>query len=431
MSRSSHDIDKRKGSEGASSPVKSDGFFAKSYCLVSIVGREILSLRLQRVLTLLTMAIGSLTLAATLFTREGALKNLWRDLDQLMGNRVIVYPDAGPNQILLQRRPSSAITKEDVEYLKSHMPDARYVVPQYFGRVQVESRSERRYMPVDGITTELEQEFAYQPVSGAGFSLAADRSLVWECMLTGSAAKVLGVRLENKPTIRVGNHRFHVVGIVTDPPEADKRFQARVIVPFSSARYLWGQPGVVETIVVAWRDSTKIESTIGQLRAALDECRAPEAYYLSSSQFAIRKRRNIVSNYVVLGLTQSLFCILVASLGVVNVMLADVVRRAREFAIRISMGARHGDIVIIVLLESFLLGLFGAIIGIVAAALISSPLCNFISSRIPEASQLIPDISVKSMVIPLLACSLSGLAAGIIPALRTRKLDILKVLRAE
>ncbi len=86
-------------------------------------------------------------------------------------------------------------------------------------------------------------------------------------------------------------------------------------------------------MLVAWHSSHNMESTIGALRLALNECRAPNAYVLSSFQFALKKRKNIVSNFMLFVIIQATFCILVASVGIVNVMLANVVRRAREFAI--------------------------------------------------------------------------------------------------
>ncbi len=418
-------------------PPQGGGVFAHGYCLLRMVARSTFSLELQLVLTLLTMAIGSLALAATLFAGEGALSLLWQDLDLLMGNRVAVHSDLGPDKGLLKRRPTADLTTEDFAYVKARLapaagwPGARYVAPNYFGRAYIEFHDKSRYMSVDGIADELLSEPAYRPLQGRDFSAGALNALVWECLITQSAAKFLNIRIEKDSAIRVGSQRFQVVGIVPDPPEADPPFKPRIIMPYTASHHLWGRPGVLDSIVVAWNGPENMDPTVRALCAALDECRLPGAYRLSSSQFAIQKRRGIVSNFMVVGSAQSLFCILVATIGIINVMLANVVRRSREFAIRVAMGAHHRDIIVMVLLESFLLGLVGAVIGIVAAALVASPLCTLISSHIQEASQLRPYIGVRGILIPLIVCSLSGLAAGVIPALRVRKLDILEVLRAE
>jgi len=93
------------------SGIESDGALARMYSLMLMVLKSLFSFQLQHILTLLTMAIGSFALASTLFVGDGALKGLWDDLDNLMGNRVIVYPDAGPNRLLLKRRPTAGIPK--------------------------------------------------------------------------------------------------------------------------------------------------------------------------------------------------------------------------------------------------------------------------------------------------------------------------------
>jgi len=413
------------------SGIESDGALARMYSLMLMVLKSLFSFQLQHILTLLTMAIGSFALASTLFVGDGALKGLWDDLDNLMGNRVIVYPDAGPNRLLLKRRPTAGITEDDLNFIKKNVTSARYVEPRYFGKAQVSFRNKDRFLSIDGVSFHLNAEKAFQAILGRNFSEAAKRGFVYECLLTKAASEYFKIDLESKPLIGIDDHQYLVVGIIPDPPEADPRFQERVVVPYFTAQRQWGEPGFISNIVVAWALPQAMEITINDLRRHLDLCRAPNAYYLSSSQFKIKKRKKIVSNFMAFGSAQSLFCILVATIGVVNVMLANVVRRMREFAIRVAMGAKQRDIVILVLSESFMLGFLGSALGIATAIVASPPLCKLISSRIPEASQLTPTIGLKGILIPLCVCSLSSFLAGIIPALQAGKLNILSILRAE
>ncbi|MCK5451606.1 MAG: ABC transporter permease [Candidatus Omnitrophica bacterium] len=401
------------------------------YCLFLIVIRNVFSLHLQNILTLLTMSIGAMTLAATLFVGEGARLRLWDDLDRLMGNRVIVRPDAGPDNALLKKRPHALFTTADFNYVKDHLKSANYVVPRYFGRSVVEYKDKHFNLPVDGIVTEQEQEQFFQPIHGRSFSPSARKALIWECLITEETAKFLKINLEEGSTIKVGKQSFHIVGIVPDPPETDRRFQSRIVVPFFAAQLLWGRPGSYDNLVVSWDNSQEMEMNLEALRSALDKCRAPNAYYLSSSQFKLKKRKSIVMNFMVLGATQALFSIIVASMGVINVMLSNVIKRMHEFAIRVAMGAQHRDLVFLVLTESFMLGLIGSLVGIILAVTISPWICHLIGSKISEATQLSPYITTKGIIIPIVVCSLSGLLAGIIPAIWVKRLDILSHLRAE
>lgn len=411
--------------------VQGDGTLARWVCLAQIVAWSMGSRRIQLTLILLTMAVGSWGLATTYFVGQSAQERLWADLDLLMGSHVRVLAYAGPDDILQRYRPSPQLTMADLAYVREHVVGARYVAPMLVTRANVEHGDARMIMMIDGISPELENEPSYQPTKGTRLSDAARNAMVFECYLTAVAAEYLSIDMDQDATIRVGSYRFRVRGIIRDPMEADGPYRFRVAVPYALSQVLWGNRDDIGTMLVAWHTPRDMEAIVGALRKALDECRAPNAYVLSSSQFTIQKRKSIVSNFMLFGAIQAFFCVLVAAIGIVNVMLANVVRRAREFAIRVAMGARYRDLAIIVLAESVMLGLLGALTGIGGAILASPALCRTFAARIEEASQLEPYFCMQGVVVPLVVCTLAGLAAGIVPALKARRLDILRVLRAE
>jgi ABC-type lipoprotein release transport system permease subunit len=411
--------------------VQGDGPSARCACMLQIVFWSMTSRKVQLMLILLTMAIGSLGLAATYFIGLSAQKQLWADLDMLMGNHVRVYSYTGPDDILLQYRPTAKLTLGDLDYVRQHVKEARYVEPMLITRERVEHNNKRMIMMIDGISPKLENEPSYQPVQGERLSKAAHDGIVFECHLTTAAAEYLSINMEEEPAIRIGSHRFRVRGITANPVEADPPYQLRVTIPYLTARTLLGDREDIGVMLVSWYSSHNMESMVSALRLALNECRAPNAYVLSSSQFTLKKRKNIISNFMLFGILQATFCILVASIGIVNVMLANVVRRAREFAIRVAVGAQYKDLALIVLIESVLLGIFGALIGIIGAVFLSPVLCKIFASKVEEASQLHPHFCIEGAIVSLVVCGLCGLMAGIVPAIKARKLDILAVLRAE
>lgn len=409
--------------------IRGDGPWASVLCFLQFSRHGIWTNRFQLVLTMVTMAIGSFGLALTIFLGQGALDTLWADLEKLLGSWVVAYDDAGPERALLKKRLRSQFTPQDLEAVRETVPMARLITPVYYNQQPVQTRDKLIVLPVDGITEPLSAEPLYQTISGSALSKQAHEGLVMECLVTESVLDLFKLDLEKERTILVNGNVFRIVGVIADPPLITKRLQPRVIIPYSIARNLWIPFGCIGHILVAWRHTDEMEVVIDRLQKALENARGPNTFMLNSTQFAIRSGKQIVHNFMGVAATQSLFCILIASFGIINIMLTNVSQRAHEFAIRVAMGATQQEIFAVMLLESLLLGILGACLGLVLATLLAPGVGKVISSQIPEASRLKPLLSIKGFAYPMLVCGISGLLAGILPALRVRKLDVLKVLR--
>lgn len=402
---------------------------ARLLCLLIMTKEGMWINKFQLCLTLLTMAIGSFALSLTFFLGQGASIYLYKDMEQLMGNWVIAAPAARYDSAILRTRFSPDFTTQDLDFVREQLGSASLVEPLYQDTMTVAFRDISRTMAIDGVTAELGHEPLYRPIRGQGFSEAGRQMLVWECMITESAVKLLGVDITKNPTILIDGRPFHVVGVTPDPPDADDIFRPRVIVPYRCAQELWIPAGTVGEILVAWSTPAAMSETVNGLHAALDGCRGPNTYFLSSSQFKIQKSRSIIANFMMYGQMQAFFCILIAFVGVVNVMLTNTARRSNEFAIRLSMGARQSTILAMVLLESSLLGIAGALTGIAASACIAPYAAHLLQAKINGSSELLPYYGVQGVLYPLLVCSLAGLIAGVMPAINVRRLDVLACLR--
>jgi ABC-type antimicrobial peptide transport system permease subunit len=413
----------------ASPKATGDRIAARLVCLLSLTGQGMWSNRFQLSLTLMTMAVGSFALSLTFFLGEGARIRLWQDMEHLMGDWVIASPGVRQDSHLLETRLRPDFTPEDFTFVKDHLKDVRLVAPMFQATEPVTFRSINRVMAVDGVTVELSREPLFLPIRGRGFSDAGHQGLVWECLLTKSAAEALAVTIEDEPTIFIDGRPFQVKGVTQDPPGADDFFKARITVPYESANVLWLPSGTIGDILVAWTSLEKMDEVVSGLRSSLEVCRGPDTFFLSSSEFKIQKSRSIVANFMAYGQVEALFCIGIAFIGVMNVMLTNTARRSREFAIRISMGARHSEILAAVLSESFLLGISGALIGVALSVLLAPYVGRLLQSKINEVNQLLPYYGLKGFLYPILVCGLAGLIAGVIPAAKVRQLDVLASLR--
>ena len=114
--------------------------------------------------------------------------------------------------------------------------------------------------------------------------------------------------------------------------------------------------------------------------------------------------------------------LLIACVNVANLLLARAAARGKEVAIRTSMGASRGRVIRQLLTESVLLSFTGGLLGIVLAWAALGPLLKLATDSVPKAFTVALDYRV--LIFTLGVSILTGLLFGIVPALRTAKLDL-------
>ena len=118
----------------------------------------------------------------------------------------------------------------------------------------------------------------------------------------------------------------------------------------------------------------------------------------------------------------SIMVVVTALLGMVTMVLATLNERRREMAILRSVGARPRTVLSLLVAEAGLLGLLGAVLGVVLlylALLIIRPLVDAEFGLYLEIGWL-----TSRELLSLLAIVAAGLLAGLLPALRAYRLSL-------
>ncbi len=123
------------------------------------------------------------------------------------------------------------------------------------------------------------------------------------------------------------------------------------------------------------------------------------------------------------GLALSAVALLVGGVGVVAIMMISVTERTREIGVRKALGATAGTIRWQFLVEAATLTSIGAIIGLAIGALLAWAIRA--NSPIPAS------LPLNIVVTALVASAVTGVAFGMLPAVRASRLDPIEALRHE
>jgi ABC-type antimicrobial peptide transport system permease subunit len=179
------------------------------------------------------------------------------------------------------------------------------------------------------------------------------------------------------------------------------------------------KPGVTEAAVQA-----EMNAIAARLAATYPEDRAWDST-------TVRPLHDVVTGPVRRGLFVLFgavgFVLLAACVNVASLQLARAVGRRREMGLRVALGARRGRLVRQLLTESLVLSMLGCVAGIALAKGIVMTLLSLAETELPRAAEVQLDAQVLAFSVALAV--LTGLAFGLLPALRTSSSDVQDMLR--
>jgi len=117
-----------------------------------------------------------------------------------------------------------------------------------------------------------------------------------------------------------------------------------------------------------------------------------------------------------------LFVLLISCVNVANLQLARATARAREFAVRVALGARQGRLIRQVLTESLALSAVGGAFGLMLAYWGAKAAVAAIPDMLPRAENV--SLSGPVLIFTFLVSLLAGVIFGLAPALRTSRTDV-------
>ena len=271
-----------------------------------------------------------------------------------------------------------------------------------------------------------------------GYEIGAGRSLLYSDMasrqkvafigdyvaeeLYGSAENAVG------ETIKINGDAYTVIGVAERQTEDTADFDDGctddfVWIPYSRAVKLSRNANITSYIFTSW-DTDNTDACTEALESFLYDHLLNENLYtvtaMSSLLDSLNEQIGMMS--MMLGGIAGI-SLLVAGVGVMNIMLVSVTERTREIGIRKALGAKRRVILQQFIIEAAVTSTIGGVIGIIFGSLCSTGIGSLIGIEAPP--------TVGAVIVSFSVSVGIGLIFGFMPASRASKLSPIDALRSD
>lgn len=403
--------------------------------------RDLKANRLRAILTLIALTWGTISVVLLLAFGEGLGHQMQAGMMNAGDRIMIIYGyQTGLSFDGLPKGRRIRLVEEDVDLLKQAIPQIAMASPQYRNNVTLTYGRYSTTTECEGVNASFEDMRRMYPVGGGRFLNDIDVSESRRTIFLGVriAADIFGPANPIGKTLTVDGIPFTVVGIMqkkvqtamNNGPDAN-----RAIIPYTTFRTMYGNQ-YVNTIVVRPSDPSNQPLVKSEIYRVLgrkyhfnpDDDRALRMWdFIESEKIG---RKVFLGVQIFLG-SIGFLTLLIAGVGVANVMYVVVKERTKEIGIKLAIGARKRYILSQFIFEALSISLLGGGIGILFSWGIVSLMHTFPAEE--GAMQFLgrPILSGGIMLLTSSILTGIGLAAGIFPARKAANVDPVESLRYE
>ena len=403
--------------------------------------RGIFANRLRSFLTILGVIIGIASVIALSSVGEGSAQSIEERLGNLGSNQLTVSPGVASEGFKRMAQGSAqTLTYEDALAIASstEVTAVKAVAPEASTSAQVIIGSENVNAKIFGVTPEYEEVRNKTVAEGSWITQDDVNSTASVCVLgSGAAEDLFGDSSPIGQTVKIDKRPFTVVGVMEEEGgmmSADDSIYVPISTVMNRLDPQRASDGdhIIGSIYLQATDGQNDLAMSQVTELLMDEHRIALG---NEADFSITNLQDIVDTFtetsdtlsVLLTVTAAI-ALLVAGIGIMNIMLVSVTERTREIGIRKAVGAKRRNILMQFLLEASTISVIGGIIGIGVGIGASKLLSGSITMNMSTIETIItPD----TIIIAFLVALGVGIVSGVYPAIRASRLNPIDALRYE
>lgn len=378
--------------------------------------RQLVSNKMRTLLTMLGIIIGVASITLLVSVAKGMQSSVNEQMSGLGSNLVTVN--------ILPNQQNKTLSYKDSKKFED-IDNIDYIAQATSGKVTVSANNQSKDISAVA-TTDTYKEAKDLNLKEGRFLLPIDLDYNSKVVVLGNdvAKDLFNDRSPIGEYVNINSIPYKVVGVMDKDENAMMNTSDnRVFVPITSGQRLLKNTGVEEMYISAKsaEDTPYIEDETKDM--LYDEFSDEDLYVVFNQQAILDTMESIQGTMtIVLGSIAGI-SLVVAGIGIMNIMLVSVTERTKEIGIRKALGAKRKTILIQFLIESTIVsllgGIVGAIIGIVGAKII-----YYIMGISGAISWSVVGVALGFSIFV-------GVVFGIMPANKASKLQPIQALKSE
>lgn len=390
----------------------------------------LLSNKTKTILTMVGISIGIMSIISMLSIGNAAKLSIEKDIQSMGANIIQIIPNS--EFLRTGKQKIDLFSDQDLKNI-SKVDGVR--IPYGLNSVtgQTIYKNNKQNLMVMGSNLEFHKELNSEFLSGRNFTQNEVNNYNKVVTIGEKVAKDLfGNKSPIGENIKINGVSFRVVGINKTIKFALglNNFENRIFMPVTTMqRYLIGKNEYSFLWVQLYKETDanlakdEIYKTLTKVRGLKEDSQI-KYFRLFSSDDLMKTIGTVTNVFTILLASIAGISLIVAGIGIMNMMLTTVMERTKEIGLRKAVGAQANDISNQFLIESvsisFMGGLFGVLFGVGLANLVTGVFMKIDSG-----------VNISYILFAFILCSIIGVGFGYYPAKRAAKLNPIEALRYE
>lgn len=401
--------------------------------LIKIAWKAILLNKTRTALTMLGIIIGVGSVISMLAIGEGSKESIKESISSMGANLINIRPGSGMSGgVRMGGGDMQSLKLADYELLKEKTTMVKAISPVVNSSGQAVSGANNWPTSVYGVNTEYLEIREWEVEEGSMFTQKEISSFAKVAVIGKTVQENLFADGSNPigKTIRFKNIPFLIIGILEEKGENTfgQDQDDIIIAPYTAVQKRLLAQTHLQSIVASAMSEDKAETAVEEITTLLEQSHNIAAD--QDNDFEVRSQQELISTFSSTSemLTYLLVAIasislLVGGIGIMNIMYVSVKERTREIGLRMAIGAKGRHILFQFLIESVLISITGGVLGVILGLLSTYIIHNFMQWPV--------SITIYSIIISFLVCTLTGIFFGWYPARKASASDPITSLRYE